>query len=385
MTELRLALFTDTYAPEINGVAKTLQRWIAYLERNGIACKVYAPAGPRRAPGYAETAERLASVPFSLYPECRLAMPASAAAERSLLDFRPSVVHVATPFGTGLAGRRLALKHGIPLVASHHTHFARYLPYYNFSWAGALLRRYLHWFHRPCRRVLVPSPSVLEECRRDGWLGLGLWSRGIDAALFRRDGDRGGWLQAHGLPPTCFPVLCAGRLAPEKNLGTALLAFRRFREGTGADARLVLAGDGPQAAELRRSSEQLGLGALFLGAVTQPELQRWMQASGALLFPSPTETFGNVALEAMACGLPVIAADAGALPDLVKDGETGLLCPPGDADAFAAALARLYREPRLRAAISDRAHAYAGTHDWDEVFGRLLEQMTDIGREAPAV
>lgn len=385
MSEIRLALFTDTYAPEINGVAKTLQRWIAYLEKKGIACKVYAPAGPRRASGYAETAERLASLPFFLYPECRLATPVSASAERSLLAFKPTVVHVATPFGTGLTGRRLALKHGIPLVASHHTHFARYLPYYNLSWAGALLRRYLHWFHRPCKRIFVSSPSVLEECRKDGWLGLSLWTRGIDAAVFHREGDGEGRLREHGLPPGCFPILCAGRLAPEKDTRTALLAVRRFRELTGADARLLLAGDGPQAAELRQLAERLGIDARFLGAVPQAELQRWMQASGALLFPSPTETFGNVALEAMACGLPVIAADAGALPDLVRDGETGLLCPPGDADAFAAALGRLHADPALRFAISDRAHAFAATQDWSEVFGRLLEQLAGIRDKADAV
>ncbi|WP_217595282.1 glycosyltransferase family 1 protein [Cohnella sp. GbtcB17] len=385
MNEIRLALFTDTYAPEINGVAKTLQRWTAYLEKRGIAVKVFAPAGPRRAPGYQETAERLASLPFFLYPACRLAMPVSPAAERSLLAFKPTVVHVATPFGTGLTGRRLALKHGIPLIASHHTHFARYLPYYNLTWAGALLRRYLHWFHRPCRRIFVPSPSVLEECRRDGWLGLRVWSRGIDASLFGREGDRAGWLSAHGVPASGFPVLCAGRLAPEKSIGTAMRAFRSFKEKTNADARLVIAGDGPQEGELRRLSAQLGIDALFLGAVSQRELQRWMQASGALLFPSPTGTFGNVALEAMAFGLPVIAADAGALPDLVKDGQTGLLCPPDDADAFAAALSRLYKEPAMREAISDRAHAYARTRDWDGVFGELLAELAGVCGEASAV
>ncbi|MEK0312346.1 glycosyltransferase family 4 protein [Cohnella sp. 56] len=385
MSEIRLALFTDTYAPEINGVAKTLQRWIAYLEKRGVACKVYAPAGPRRAAGYVETAERLASLPFFLYPECRLATPVSAAAERSLLAFKPTLVHVATPFGTGLTGRRLALKHGIPLVASHHTHFARYLPYYNLGWAGTLLRRYLHWFHRPCRRIFVPSPSVLEECRRDGWLGLGLWSRGIDAAIFRREGDGEAWLREHGLPPGSFPVLHAGRLAPEKDVRTALLAVRRFSERTDADVRLVLAGEGPQAAELRQLAERLGIAALFVGAVPQATLQRWMQASRALLFPSPTETFGNVALEAMACGLPVIAADAGALPDLVQDGDTGLLCPPGDADAFASALARLHADPALRSAISDRAHAFAAAQDWNAVFGRLLGQLAGIRDEADAM
>ncbi|MBB6731057.1 glycosyltransferase family 1 protein [Cohnella sp. CBP 2801] len=379
---MRLALFTDTYAPEINGVAKTLERWVGYLRRNGIACQVFAPARPKGEAIVSEEAERLASFRFFLYPELRVAVPVSFAAERELLRFRPTAVHVATPFGTGLTGRRLALKHGIPLVASHHTHFVRYLPFYNLQWMGKLLWSYLHWFHRPCRRIYVPSRSVQEECGRDGWRGLEVWSRAVDTGLFHPFVERERFLSEAGVPASRFVLLYAGRLAPEKRTGLAVEALRRFVRDSGADAELVFAGDGPTAGALHALADKHGVRARFLGAVPQPELQRWMAASDALLFPSPTETFGNVVLEAMACGLPVIGADAGAVPDTVRDGATGLLCREDDADAFAAAIARLHADDGLRSRLSAAALADARSRSWDDVFGRLLASIRESSDDA---
>jgi glycosyltransferase involved in cell wall biosynthesis len=383
MAEIRLALFTDTYAPDVNGVAKTLARWVDYLRKRGVPVRVFAPSPPRRAESAAGTAERLASIPFFLYPECRVSVPVSPAAERKLLEFRPTVVHVATPFGVGWAGRHLALKHGIPLVASHHTHFVRYLPFYNLQWMGKLLWRYLHWFHRPCRKIYVPSPSVLEECRGYGWKRLEIWSRGVDTSVFFRDADREKLRQERNFPPSRFVILYAGRIAPEKQPDVAVEAAARFALRSGADAELVLAGDGPSAAEIGQLAASRGVRARMLGAVPQAELRRWMSAADAMLFPSPTETFGNVVLEAMACGLPVIGARAGAVPDLLRDGETGLLCGAGDADAFAAALGRLHESRELRAKLGDAALAEASGRSWDEVFDRLLASVTDACRHTP--
>lgn len=377
MRPIRLALFTDTYAPEVNGVAKTLERWVAYLRSRGIPCLVFAPSRPRTEKMRFDLVERLASMPFFLYPELRVAAPLSASAERKLLAFRPTVIHVATPFGSGLTGRRLALKHGIPLVASHHTHFVRYLPFYNLQRMGKLLRRYLKWFHQPCRKIYVPSPSVLDDCAIDGWSGLEVWSRAIDTATFHPASDRTALFAEAGIPGTRFVALYAGRLAPEKQPEVALEAMARFAETTGADAELAVAGDGPSAGELRALASQRGAAVRFLGALPQSQLQRWMASADALLFPSPTETFGNVVLEAMACGLPVVGAAAGAVPDTVRHGETGLLCAPGDAGAFAEALARLRAEPELRGRLSAAGLAEARSRSWDAVFGGLLASVSD--------
>ncbi|QJD87505.1 glycosyltransferase family 4 protein [Cohnella herbarum] len=377
MSEIRLALFTDTYIPEVNGVAKTLERWIAYLRKQGIDCMVFAPSRPRREKTVSEAAERLVSLPFFLYPECRLAVPRTGSIERKLLSFKPTVIHVATPFGTGVAGRHLAIKHGIPLVASHHTHFVRYLPFYNLQWMGKLLWRYLHWFHRPCRRIYVPSKSVLEECRADGWGGLEIWSRGIDAERFHSGIDREAFLRESGVPSSRFIVLYAGRMAPEKQTEVAVRAVSEFVSRTGADAEFVVAGDGPAANEIKALTERTGVRSRFLGAVPQTSLQKWMAASDVLLFPSATETFGNVVLEAMACGLPVVGAAGGAVPDTIRDGENGLLCSPGNVFDFADKLELLYRDASLRARLSVAGEQEARERSWDEVFFALRSSIEE--------
>lgn len=380
MPEIRLALFTDTYYPEMNGVAKTLERWVKYLRSQGIECLVFAPARPRREKTISEVAERLTSLPFFLYPECRLAVPQTGHVEKKLLDFRPTVIHIATPFGTGMSGRYLAIKHGIPLVASHHTHFVRYLPFYNLQWMGKLLWRYLHWFHKPCSRIYVPSPSVLEECSQDGWEGLEVWSRGVDTQRFHPSVDREEFLRIHDLPRTRFIVLYAGRIAPEKQTEVAVEAVARFAAQTAAEPILVIAGDGPSKLEIKALTQLLGVESRFLGVLEQDQLQQWMAASDVLLFPSATETFGNVVLEAMACGLPVVGAAGGAVPDTVRHGLNGLLCPPGDIQAFTSSLELLYKDASLRARLSVAGVAEANERSWNEVFKNLQTSIeTSIG------
>ncbi|TVX99752.1 glycosyltransferase family 4 protein [Cohnella terricola] len=377
MPEIRLALFTDTYAPEMNGVAKTLERWTAYLRSRGVACQVFAPSRPRKEDPAPDLAERLRSMRFFLYPELRFAVPQMAGAESKLLEFNPTVVHVATPFGVGVTGRQLALKHGIPLVASHHTHYVRYLPFYNLQWLAKATWKYMNWFHRPCKRIYVPSPSVLEECRADGWEGLRIWSRGVDTSLFRPEFDREGLRDALGLSRDRFTVLYAGRLAPEKQTEVAVEAVSRFIRNTGIDAELLLAGDGPFVESIRTLTERLRVPARFLGALPQSELRRVMAGSDVMLFPSATETFGNVVLEAMACGLPVIGAAGGAVPDNVRHGDNGILCPPGDADAFAEALSRLHGDAELRTILSAAGVREASVRSWDGVFARLLADIEE--------
>lgn len=377
MPEIRLALFTDTYFPEMNGVAKTLERWVGYLRKQGIECLVFAPSRPRGEKTISEVAERLTSLPFFLYPECRLAVPQTGNVERKLLDFRPTIIHVATPFGTGVAGRYLAIKHGIPLVASHHTHFVRYLPFYNLQWMGKLLWRYLHWFHRPCSRIYVPSQSVLEECSRDGWEGLEVWSRGVDTQQFHPSVDRQELLRIHEVSHSSFIVLYAGRIAPEKQTEIAVEAVSRFAAQTAADPLLVIAGDGPATLEIRALALRLGVEIRLLGALPQDQLQQWMASSDVLLFPSATETFGNVVLEAMACGLPVLGAAGGAVPDTVHHGMNGLLCPPGDAQAFANHLELLYKDASIRARLSVAGVQEATARSWDKVFKGLQTSMEE--------
>jgi glycosyltransferase involved in cell wall biosynthesis len=211
----------------------------------------------------------------------------------------------------------------------------------------------------------------MEECRKDGWDKLEIWSRGVDTGRFHPEVDREALLLQAGLPSSKFVVLYAGRMAPEKQTEVAVEAVSLFASRTGMDVELIVAGDGPAASEIKALTLRRGVSTQFLGAISQERLQQWMAASDVLLFPSATETFGNVVLEAMACGLPVVGAAGGAVPDTIRDGENGLLCAPGDADAFAGKLELLHGDPSLRARLSAAGVLEAKERSWDEVFRRL--------------
>jgi glycosyltransferase involved in cell wall biosynthesis len=375
---MKVAIFTDTYAPEINGVARTLGRWTEYLERQGVPCRVFAPephASTVPDPGSGSPVERFASLPFFLYPECRLAFPSLSYVSKAIRDFRPDLVHVATPFNLGLCGIHYARKFGIPLVASYHTNFDHYLSFYNLQWMEKLLWRYMEWFHRDCSSIFVPSPSTMSFLKNRGWddSRLKLWSRGVDPEAFHPELDRELFLARHGLSDCGFLALYVGRLAPEKDVEVALEAFERLQQQE-PSSRFVLAGDGPSAPDLKEMCRQRGIKALFVGFADLPMLQQWYAAADVLLSPSPTETFGNVVLEAMACGTAVIGADAGGVRDTVRQGETGILCEPGNVEAFAEALSILRKNSELRSLMGRKAYAYSLTQSWDGIFGRLLDE-----------
>lgn len=377
---MRLALFTDTFAPEINGVARTLERWSDYLRERDVPCLVFAPdpaaATAREASPFVE---RFASLPFFLYPECRLALPNPLHVRRALEAFKPTTIHVATPFNMGLFGIHYAKKHRIPLVASYHTHFDRYLAFYNIQWMVKMLWRYINWFHADCRSIFVPSKSTLQDLKERGWdeKRLEVWTRGVDTKSYHPNVNKTRLLAEHGLEGSRYIVFYAGRLAPEKNVDVAVAAFAKFRRDVCQDAALVIAGDGPSMENLKEQALHAGIPVRFLGFTAMPELQQWYAAADVFLFPSPTETFGNVVLEAMACGTPVICADTGGVVDTVRHEWNGLRCEPGSVDSFSGALERLYRDEGLRNKFMARGLAHSMRQSWDVIFDGLLAKFEE--------
>ncbi|MGG4143798.1 glycosyltransferase family 1 protein [Paenibacillus algorifonticola] len=385
---MRLALFTDTYEPERNGVARSLGRWKAYLQRRGVECLVLAPERSifdSKAAMQASSVERFASLPFFLYPECRLALPNPLHLRHALHEFNPTLIHVATPFNLGLCGIHYARKHQIPLIASYHTNFDQYLPFYNLQWMVKMLSRYMEWFHHDCKKIFVPSTSTLQDLTRKGWGAerLSVWSRGIDTSLFHPGVNREQLLAQHGIKHECFVVFYAGRLAPEKDVETAIEAFSLFQKQTNAQVKLVLAGDGPSSEALQQQCARSGVAATFLGFQTSEELQRWYAAADLFLFPSATETFGNVVLEAMACGTPVLCANKGGVLDSVSHGLNGMLCEAGSPASFAAALALLHEDEERRRSLGISARLFSLRKSWDTIFDGLLvecERQSAQGR-----
>lgn len=379
---MRVALFTDTYVPAVNGVAKTLGRWVEYLEANNVPVKVFAPSAE---PGGAEEGsggvERVFGIPFFLYPECRMALPNPAYLRKALHDFRPDLIHVATPLNLGLYGNLYARKHGIPLVASYHTNFDQYAASYKLSWMVPMLDRYMAWFHEECRKVYVPSRSTKEHLRRLGIPNVELWGRGIRSDQFHPGVDRARVLTAHEVDPRKFVVLYVGRLAPEKSLDVLMGAFAAVPEPLQRKMQLIIAGDGPLYKELAATAE-LHDNVKLSGFVHGERLRELYASADVFMFPSATETFGNVVLEALACGTPVIGAAAGGVGDNLVHGRTGLLCEAGNVRAFTNALVRIYQDAGLRARLSSAGRQHAHSQSWERIFAELLTSYRAVSGEA---
>ncbi|MBL8837711.1 MAG: glycosyltransferase family 1 protein [Alphaproteobacteria bacterium] len=321
---MRIALITDAWAPQINGVARTLKETVAQLRAGGHAVRVIAP-------------HHFRTLALPGEPDIRLALGAGRPLGRLIDSFAPDVLHVATEGPLGWTARRHARRRGLPLTSAVHTRFPDYLR----ARAGvpaALTASVLRRFHRAARRVLVPTPSLLDELRSAGFGNLALWPRGVDAARFS-PGPRDA-LEALGLPRPVF--LYVGRVAAEKNLPAFLAAD--------LPGSKVVVGDGPALPGLRARFAK----AHFLGARDHCELPALYRAADVFVFPSRTDTFGLVLLEALACGTPVAALPGCASQDVLGTSAAGAL----DDDLARAARAAL-AIPRERAADYGRRFSWA--------------------------
>jgi glycosyltransferase involved in cell wall biosynthesis len=378
---MRVAIFTDTYLPDVNGVARTLGRWAEYLENRGVSLKIFAPQTPNRdSSSYnCSVINRFYSIPFLLYPECKLAIPNPNRIRKSLQQFQPDLIHVATPFNLGLYGQRYAHNHNIPLVASYHTHFDRYLTYYKLQWMEPMLWKYMLWFHQGCKAIYVPSASTLSHLQNKGMEGLEIWSRGVDVSRFNPMVDRQGVLERVGISEGKFVYLYVGRIAPEKSIDVLLASFEALPEPVREQSHLLIVGDGPQLKELEDAfSHRANI--TFTGFMDGKALCELYAAADVFWFPSATETFGNVVLEAMASGTAVIGAAAGGVQDIIKHASNGLLCPPGDVASNRDAALHLFQDKATLNRLSQEGRAYSLRQSWSYIFDKLFESyMTVIG------
>jgi glycosyltransferase involved in cell wall biosynthesis len=333
-----VAAFTDTYLPTVNGVTYTIRTWRErWGERGGRMDVVY----PGSAEYGGEAGEfSVPSLPFPFYEDFRLGAPAIPDAVRE-----SEVVHAHTPFGVGLGGLKLARAEGRPLVASYHTPTSEYAGYLVEGWLRGVVARvgdaYERWFLRRADRVVAPSETARKALRDRGIGPVSVVPNGVDIDRFAPV-ESGEFRARYDLPESPL-VGYTGRHGYEKQLSDLLVAAAEV------DATFVFGGDGPARKSLGAWAEELGVDARFLGFLDREELPEFYSALDVFAFPSPIETQGLVALEAMACGTPVVGVASGALIDTIVEGETGYHYPPGDTDAFEAALRRALAErDRLR-------------------------------------
>ena len=370
----RIALFTGAYNHIADGVSLTLNRLVQYLEAHRYSVRVFAPTVPEPQLEHVGTLLPAWSVPAPGRPEYRLSLGLSPSARRALTRFDPDLFHIATPDLLGHQALALARRAGKPVVASYHTHFSSYLSYYGLSGLETPLWWALRRFYRRCDQIYVPTPSMAETLRQHGIReGLHLWPRGVDTARFTPAKRSLQWRRAHGIADDEPVVLFVSRLVWEKGLDT-LAAVLTSLQARGVPHRSVVVGDGPAGEKLRG---RLGT-TVFTGRLEGDELATAYASADLFLFPSDTETFGNVVLEAMASGLAAVCADATGSRDLVTPGVTGYLAAPGDSAAFTEATAALLVDPTLRDEFAAAALVQARAYDWEAVLARVTGYYAQV-------
>ena len=366
---MRIALVSDTYTPQVNGVTTVVERIARVLRECGHAVVVVAPRYPNDASPPPDEL-RIPSAAFPPYPSIRLSVPQFGTVSRYLDAFEPQVVHVATEGPLGLTGRRYATQRRIPLVTSYHTNFPQYARHYGAGLAEPLVWRWLRWFHRPAVLTQTPGEAVRDELVRRGIGNPVVWGRGVDTKHFHPVRRSPGWRRWLAGGDDSAIVLHVGRLAAEKNIDVLAEAWSAARERVGQRATFVLAGEGPEARGL--------LGRLpwvrQLGFLERDRLAEVYASSDICVLPSKTETCGLVALEAMASGLAVIAADAGGFRESIAHGLTGMLVAPDDATGFAAGILSLVINPYRRRELAAGARTAALARDVAPENVTLLQQ-----------
>jgi glycosyltransferase involved in cell wall biosynthesis len=372
---MRVGLITETFLPDVNGVVTTLCRLLEHLQAGGHQALVFAPQGAPTSYAGAEIVP-LPGVPLPLYPDLRLTPPQAGITAR-LRHFQPDVLHLAGPAVMGATGRFVASRLHLPLLATYHTDLPAYSAHYGLSGLRGLVYAYLRWVHNGCRLTLCPSTATLADLRAHGFRRLRLWGRGVDTERFHPRHRSEAWRRAVGLQPGETLLLYVGRLATEKRIDLLAAALAGL-SSEGTPVRLVLVGDGPARPALER--QLAGLPVHFAGFLKGDELATAYASADAFVFPSDTETFGQVIQEAMASGLPVMAARAGGALDLVRDGITGMLVAPGDAADLRAHIRQLAADPALRGALGQAGRRAAERRSWSSVMDELLGHYQRVQR-----
>ena len=366
---LRISIVTETYPPEINGVALTIARWVEGLRQRGHHLQlVRVRQGDSDAPEPLDTLETLRLPGFRIpgYPQLQGGWPASKALRAHWRRTRPDLVHIVTEGPLGYAALRAARRLAIPVSTSFHTNFHGYSHHYHLGWLAAPIMAYLRHFHNQGVQTLVPTRELAEQLQSIGFLRTQVLARGVDTALFSPHRRDLALRQRWGVAPKTPVALYVGRLAAEKNLELAITAFQSIRQAQ-PDARLVLVGDGPLAPRLRARHPEF----VYCGMKQGQDLATHYASADLFLFPSITETFGNVILEALASGLAVAAFDYAAARAHVESGHCGLLAPFGDSGAFIAAATALARDRDALRGMGQAARQAMLELDSEHLYDRL--------------
>ncbi len=372
---LKVAIFTESIPPQTDGVARTFTRLAETLNDRKIDFLFVSPFAPLEKEPWRGRFIKVASVPFPLYDYYRIGIPPIFKLEKAMNAFKPDLVHVAAPTPISIYGQNYAFRKKLPSVVSYHTHFVDYFPYYGYRWAMGMGWKYMKWFHDRSQLTFCPTPGAAKDVEKHGFKGVRLWPRGINSAKFSpkfRSEALRKKLKVGKKPLLLF----VGRLVAEKDLGDLVEASLALRK-KGYDFQLAFAGDGPYRETLEKNFPKDH----FFGFISGKPLAELYASSDLFVFPSTTETFGNVVLEAFASGLPVVAVAQGGSADLVDHGKNGYLGRPRDPKDLEKWMQKCLDSAALRKKLGKGALRTASEYDWPIINGRLISEYEGLVRK----
>ena len=381
--EIRVALVSGNYNMVRDGANGALNRLAEYLLRQGVRVRVYSPTIAHPAFEPVGDLVSLPSLPIPGRSEYRVSLGLPGHVRRDLAEFAPNIVHIASPDLSPHRAVSWARARGIPAIASVHTRFDTYLHYYGLTNLEPLVRAVIRRLYRRCDAIVAPAEStaaILSAQRMNRYISI--WSRGVDRQQFNPERRSMEWRRTHGISDDEFAILFLGRIVMEKALDIFSDAVDELT-ARGVKHRVLVVGGGPA----RPWFQERLPNAIFTGELRGDELGTAVASADILLNPSVTEAFGNVTLEAMASALPVVAVNSTGATNLVRDGETGALADPGDADAIADALAAYALDSDMRRTHGEAGLEMAKTFDWDQInsavlktYGRVIERRKRLKR-----
>ena len=387
---MRLALITETFPPQINGVSRTLGKLAEFMTSHGHELLVIQPEYrdlDKKNDFKINVHDKLKIVslkawPLPFYPEIMLPRPPFTTMKKALVEFQPDLVHIATEAALGLSALRFCRRQGWPVVSSFHTNFDAYARHYRMPWLVNIVSKYLRWFHNRTLATFVPSPTLIHRLEKNGFERLLLWPRGVDAQLFAPQRSGAAEVrQQWKIPANAFVVGHCGRLAPEKNAEYLEQVFQDFLRLKPAD-HLFIVGDGPSRKSLEmklNQSPEIASRVHFTGYKTGVALADCYSAMNCFAFASRTETFGNVILEAMASGLPVVALAEGGPVDVIQHQKTGILLSPDAPPSAMVKELQSWSENQVQASLlGTSARQYAVSQTWDATMSSLLQHYLTI-------
>lgn len=374
MGRFKVALFTGNYNHIRDGVSLTLNRLVAHLLQNNFEVLVFGPTIKKPALKHEGTLIAVPSIRMPGRPEYRITTWFPSKQKKKLAEFQPDLIHIATPDLLGYKALRWAVKENVPVVSSYHTHFSSYLKYYKLSWLEPLMWKYLAWFYEKCSQVYVPSPSMVETLEsKKIKTDFRIWARGIDHQLFNPGFRNNGWRSAKGFEDKDVVISFISRLVLEKNLHLYADVVNRLKDAR-PNVKAMIVGDGPALDEIK----ELMPDALFTGFMKGEDLAKAYANSDIFFFPSDTETFGNVTLEAMASGLPCVVADATGSKSLVQHGKNGYVVSVESIDKFYNLLENLIADDQLRKKMGASSLEKAKEYSWHSVNNHLLRCYLEV-------